>query len=136
MEARVKAAITQGRIEDDLKDIRLEKVTSPASTKQSMIARVRLPTSQENRIMSLTPQKYKAPTHTRTTHQPLRPLWSIRLQKHHKANIPRSPRPNTIHHLREPLHHPHVRYINPTTRHSPLYNADAQDVRRGREDDI
>lgn len=39
MEARVKAAITQGRIEDDLKDIRLEKVTSPASTKQSMIAR-------------------------------------------------------------------------------------------------
>jgi len=47
MEARVKAAITQGRIEDDLKDIRLEKVTSPASTKQSMIARVRLPPSQK-----------------------------------------------------------------------------------------
>ncbi|PFH50170.1 hypothetical protein AMATHDRAFT_61662 [Amanita thiersii Skay4041] len=37
-EARVKAALGEGRIEDELKDIRMEKVISPA-TKQAMIAR-------------------------------------------------------------------------------------------------
>lgn len=42
MEARVKAALEEGRIEDDLKDVRMEKAFSPASTKQAMIARVRL----------------------------------------------------------------------------------------------
>ncbi|KAF5387875.1 hypothetical protein D9615_000834 [Tricholomella constricta] len=39
MEARVKAALVEGRIEDDLPDIRMEKVFSKASTKQAMIAR-------------------------------------------------------------------------------------------------
>ncbi|KAF6748919.1 hypothetical protein DFP72DRAFT_914961 [Ephemerocybe angulata] len=39
MEARVKTALQEGRIEDDLKDVRMEKVFSPASTKQAMIAR-------------------------------------------------------------------------------------------------
>src|SRR6266550_2473587 len=40
MEARVLSALEQGRIEDDLKDVRMERVVSPA-TKQAMIARVR-----------------------------------------------------------------------------------------------
>ncbi|KAJ2928252.1 hypothetical protein H1R20_g8840, partial [Candolleomyces eurysporus] len=39
MEARVQAALDEGRIEDDLKDVRMEKVFSSASTKQAMIAR-------------------------------------------------------------------------------------------------
>jgi ubiquitin carboxyl-terminal hydrolase 1 len=39
MEGRVKAALEEGRIEDDLKDVRIEKVFSTASTKQAMIAR-------------------------------------------------------------------------------------------------
>ncbi|TFK18075.1 cysteine proteinase [Coprinopsis marcescibilis] len=38
-EGRVAAALSQGRIEDDLKDVRIEKVFSPASTKQAMVAR-------------------------------------------------------------------------------------------------
>lgn len=41
MESRVKAALEEGRIEDDLKDVRMDKTFSPASTKQAMIARVR-----------------------------------------------------------------------------------------------
>jgi len=41
MEARVKAALDEGRIEEDLKDVRMEKVFSAMSTKQAMIARVR-----------------------------------------------------------------------------------------------
>ena len=62
MQARVKAAITQGRIEDDLKDIRLDKVTSPASTKQSMIARVRLSSLTKKIVSShYTFQKYNSP---------------------------------------------------------------------------
>ncbi|KAM5534438.1 hypothetical protein V8D89_011905 [Ganoderma adspersum] len=37
--ARVKAALDEGRIEEDIKGVKLEKVFSRASTKQSMIAR-------------------------------------------------------------------------------------------------
>src|ERR1700730_14968718 len=40
MAAQVKAALDEGRIEDDLEGIKLEKVHSKASTKQAMIARV------------------------------------------------------------------------------------------------
>lgn len=43
LEARVKAAIEEGRIEDDIKGVKMEKVYSRCSTKQSMIARVRSP---------------------------------------------------------------------------------------------
>lgn len=39
MEARVRSALQEGRIEDDIKDVRMERVVSPA-TKQAMIARV------------------------------------------------------------------------------------------------
>jgi len=41
LESRVKAAIDEGRIEEDLKGVKMEKVFSRCSTKQSMIARVR-----------------------------------------------------------------------------------------------
>ncbi|KAI8982742.1 hypothetical protein BD414DRAFT_490985 [Trametes punicea] len=37
--ARVKAALDEGRIEEDIKGVKMEKVVSRASTKQSMIAR-------------------------------------------------------------------------------------------------
>lgn len=40
LEARVKAAIEEGRIEDDIPGVKLEKVYSRESTKQVMIARV------------------------------------------------------------------------------------------------
>ncbi|KAG6852127.1 hypothetical protein C0991_002867 [Blastosporella zonata] len=39
MEKRVNAALEEGRIEDNLPDVRIEKVFSKASTKQAMIAR-------------------------------------------------------------------------------------------------
>jgi ubiquitin carboxyl-terminal hydrolase 1 len=39
MVAKVKSALEEGRIEDELKDVRMEKVIS-LSTKQAMIARV------------------------------------------------------------------------------------------------
>jgi ubiquitin carboxyl-terminal hydrolase 1 len=39
MEAKVKAALAEGRIEEDIKDLKMEKVFSKASTKQAMIAR-------------------------------------------------------------------------------------------------
>lgn len=40
MEMKVKAALHDGRIEDDIKGLQMEKVFSRASTKQAMIARV------------------------------------------------------------------------------------------------
>jgi hypothetical protein len=44
MEQSVRTALSEGRIEDEklLSGVRLEKVVSPASTKQAMIARVSL----------------------------------------------------------------------------------------------
>ncbi|EGO02282.1 hypothetical protein SERLA73DRAFT_49623 [Serpula lacrymans var. lacrymans S7.3] len=39
LELKVKAALDQGRIEDDIKGVKMEKVFSRASTKQAMIAR-------------------------------------------------------------------------------------------------
>ena len=39
--ARVKAALDEGRIEEDIKGVKMEKVFSRCSTKQAMIARVR-----------------------------------------------------------------------------------------------
>lgn len=38
--ARVKASLDEGRIEEDIKGVKMEKVFSKASTKQSMVARV------------------------------------------------------------------------------------------------
>ena len=38
---KVKAALAEGRIEEDIKGVKLDKVTSMGSTKQAMIARVR-----------------------------------------------------------------------------------------------
>jgi len=40
LEARVRAAIEEGRIEEDIPGVKLEKVYSRESTKQVMIARV------------------------------------------------------------------------------------------------
>jgi ubiquitin carboxyl-terminal hydrolase 1 len=40
LEKKVKLALEQGRIEDDIKGIKMDKVISKASTKQAMIARV------------------------------------------------------------------------------------------------
>ena len=40
MEKRVKTALAEGRIEDELPAVRMEKVFSKASSKQAMIARV------------------------------------------------------------------------------------------------
>lgn len=42
MATKLKAALDQGRIEEDIKGVKMEKVTSEGSTKQAMIARVRL----------------------------------------------------------------------------------------------
>ena len=43
LEGRVKAAIEDGRIEEDIPGVKLEKVYSRESTKQVMIARVSTP---------------------------------------------------------------------------------------------
>lgn len=40
LQAKVKAALDEGRIEEDIKGVKMEKVFSRASTKQAMIARV------------------------------------------------------------------------------------------------
>jgi len=40
LETKVKHALEEGRIEDDIRGVKMDKVFSKASTKQAMIARV------------------------------------------------------------------------------------------------
>ena len=112
METRVRSALEQGRIEDDLKDVRMERVVSPA-TKQAMIARVR---SSPLLRLAQTYVFYSplAPTRPRPAHQPLylRPLCH---QKHHLSHLPRSLGRNTLHDLRQPIPETHHIYIHPST---------------------
>ena len=45
LEMKVQSALDEGRIEDDIKGVKMDKVFSKASTKQAMIARVSEPPS-------------------------------------------------------------------------------------------
>lgn len=47
LEARVRAALDEGRVEEELKGVKMEKVFSKVSTKQAMIARVSLSSFSE-----------------------------------------------------------------------------------------
>jgi hypothetical protein len=76
MAAQVKAALDEGRIEDDLEGIRLEKVHSKASTKQAMIARVSHQTSV--RVWRLIALLFVAPSDPCPSYQPFDTLRPIR----------------------------------------------------------
>lgn len=119
MEQRIKQVITDGRIEEDalLEGIRLEKVFSPASTKQAMIARVRY-------MFNLTEQSLirtiPASSRSRITPQQICSLWAVRGKKYHPSLIPRNTRSNTLHDIRESIHSPNKRDFNPIpSSHTP-----------------
>ena len=114
MEARVRRAVAEERIEDDIKDVRMEKIVSPASTKQAMIARVR----DINLLLSRAYCCRLASASPCAPHQPIRPLWALRFQKQCSSYIPRSPRPNALHHLRKSLYCSHLCYFNASTQPS------------------
>lgn len=87
MEQRVKTALVEGRIEDEtlLEGVRLEKVVSPASTKQAMIARVSSP-SFTNFLP--TDNSASASSSTRSSPQPIRTLRPIRVKEHNTRVLP------------------------------------------------
>lgn len=124
MEARVKAALDEGRIEEDLKDIRMEKVFSTASTKQAMIARVR----SYSFLNHLTLNYPSASSHFGLTYQSLSPLWPICIQKYHSPHFPRSARSHSIHNLWKPLHHTNIRHLHSTTQSPPLNHAHTSNI--------
>ena len=82
LEARVKAAIEEGRIEEDIPGVKLEKVYSRESTKQVMIARVSTPPSLCNRCSC-----HVDSTCPHATSQPLRSLRVLRLQEHMPCGV-------------------------------------------------
>jgi len=104
MEQRVRTALEEGRIEDEafLKDVRLDRVVSPASTKQAMIARV-----SYVKLPSATLTLSIASACSCPPPQSFCPLWSIRRKKHNSRTFPRSPRPYALHHLRKLVHSSH-----------------------------
>ena len=88
MERRVKAALEEGRIEDHLPDVRMEKVFSKTSTKQAMIARVR--TFDPLATLSDLCCPLSATSSPRPSHQPIRPLRTPRFQKQRPCHLPGS----------------------------------------------
>ena len=113
---RLKAALEEGRIEEDIKGVKMEKVFSRASTKQAMVARV----SRSSLFFSGSASNiydYIASTRTCIAPEPFRPFWRICLQKHSTCPFPRSSRPYTIHDLGHALHHalvPHLFTYTPS----------------------
>ena len=78
--ARVKAALDDGRIEEDIKGVKMEKVFSRASTKQAMIARVRIFHLSSSAVPQLSDDRgIIAPTCARAAHQPLTNLRRVRV---------------------------------------------------------
>lgn len=82
MVARVKSALDEGRIEDDLKDVRMEKVIS-LSTKQAMIARVCVLAP-----ITFTSHSLTASAHTGPSYQSLHALYTLRSQEQHTCPLP------------------------------------------------
>jgi ubiquitin carboxyl-terminal hydrolase 1 len=78
MAALVKAALDEGRIEEEIKDLRMERVFSKASTKQVMIARVRCFHWSSS---SPTDKGHVASPCPSPSHQPLRPLRPVCFQE-------------------------------------------------------
>ncbi|PIL37498.1 hypothetical protein GSI_01192 [Ganoderma sinense ZZ0214-1] len=108
--ARVKAALDEGRIEEDIKGVKLEKVFSRASTKQSMIARPP-PVLALHLNRSMHYGSYAAKTLPRC--------------------LPRDPRSHAVHNLRSALHSalcPHLRPAAPDP-HPTFRDADAFHLR-------
>jgi hypothetical protein len=97
---RLKAALDEGRIEEDIKGVKMEKVFSRASTKQAMVARV----SHPPLFCSTLCLTYVASARTCIASQSLCPFWRIRLQKHRTRAFPRTTRLDTVHDLRHALH--------------------------------
>lgn len=94
---RLKAALDEGRVEEDIKGVKMEKVFSRASTKQAMVARA----SRSSLFLSCSAfniRTHTAATRTCITSEPFRPFWRIRLQKHRTCAF--SQKCSTLHHTR------------------------------------
>jgi hypothetical protein len=128
LEMRVKAALEQGRIEDDVKGVKTDKVMSVTSTKQAMVARVRS-TNSSSHVPCL--NSHTAAASPRAPHQPVDALRPVRHQKHHPARLPRDPRPDPVHDVREPLHRALRAHIDAA---AALVDAHARDVRAHADD--
>lgn len=86
LETKVKLALEEGRIEEDIKGVKMEKVFSKASTKQAMIARVSLSCST---LEHCAHPIVLATSRTRTALKPLSALWPVRVQEQRPYTVPR-----------------------------------------------
>ena len=70
---RMKKAIEEGRIEEDIKGVKIEKVFSRASTKQAMVARVSIITVSSPHLIKIP----KAPTRACPPSEQVDALWIL-----------------------------------------------------------
>ncbi|KAK2465903.1 hypothetical protein APHAL10511_001544 [Amanita phalloides] len=130
MEGRVRLALEEGRIEDDLKDVRMERVISPA-TKQTMIARpppvlaLHINRSihyghyaSKNTIRLIFPEVLDITPYTTSGNLSLKPTSSISTPSPHNSTAYTHPRrsispPSSTHHRHSkhnPSHHSRTLY--------------------------
>lgn len=100
--ARARAALAEGRIEEEIKGVKMEKVFSKASTKQAMIARVGYDCYFQRMYLE-TDAVVLASTSLDAPSEPLLALRCIRRQKYLPCIIPRVSRPYTLYHIRQTI---------------------------------
>jgi hypothetical protein len=93
LELKVRASLEHGRLEEDMRGIKLEKVFSRASTKQAMIARVYLLQT----IVYTTLTSRPASTRARAPSQSLAQLWPICDEELNTNCFSRDTGPHSIH---------------------------------------
>lgn len=128
---KMKAALAEGRIEEDIKGVTMEKVMSLESTKQSMIARVRFASFLFYFTHLHESFKITATASARLAPQPLAAFRPLRHQKQLSRALPGSARLDSLHDIGKAIHkpiEPHLRAASTTPAHA-LYNADTCDVR-------
>ena len=128
LETKVKLALEEGRIEDDIKGVKMDKVFSKASTKQAMIARVSLVFMYSDvHFTNLFILASSCACTAFESFNTLRPLCS------QEANIriifPEISGLNIIHHIWQPLHNPLHTHLNPTAIHPTKHNTHSSDLR-------
>ncbi|KAF8700581.1 hypothetical protein AX14_000675, partial [Amanita brunnescens Koide BX004] len=121
MEGRVRSALEQGRIEEDLKDVRMERIVSPA-TKQAMIARpppvlalhinrsIYGHYATKNTIRLIFPEVLDITPYTTSGNLSLKPTSSISTPLQNGTTThpqPRRSTPSSSHHLHHRNNHNH-----------------------------
>jgi hypothetical protein len=117
LQRRVQQALDEQRIEDDVKDVKLERVFSPCSTKQVMIARVCF-VVRFSLDLALISVVCEAPARASDPPKPVVIFWlRNRIQELLPHRLPGNTRSNTIYNLRSTVYKASITHLSSSVRY-------------------